>query len=362
LNSSYITSPDDLVLVTGSNGFIGSKVVEILLEYGFSNLRCLVRPSSHLDRLEKTIGQFNAGMNVEVVTGDLLSRQDCAKAAEGVSIIFHLAAGFDKSFAGAFMNSALTTRNLLDAFLELGKPKRFVNVSSFAVYSNLSLKRGALMDETCPLEDAPQERFDAYGFGKLRQEELVKEYGDKYQLPYVIVRPGYVFGPGKRELSGRVGINTFGFFVQVNGSNILPLSFVDNCAEAIVLAGLKPGVEGEIFNVVDDELLSGRQFLKAYKNKVSGFSARIPYGLAYLLCLLWEKHCRWSKNQLPPAFNRRRCSAEWKGNCYSNQKLRERLGWEPRVPMNQAMDAFLSQFEMNGETESVKGLKPITYR
>ena len=75
------------------------------------------------------------------------------------------------------MNSALATRNLMDAFLESGKPKRFVNVSSFAVYSNFSLKRGALLDETCPLENAPQERFDAYGFGKLKQEGLVRQYG-----------------------------------------------------------------------------------------------------------------------------------------------------------------------------------------
>ena len=66
------------------------------------------------------------------------------KATEGVSIIYHLAAGLDKSFAGAFMNSAFATRNLMDAFLEWDRPKRFVNVSSFAVYSNLDLKRGAL--------------------------------------------------------------------------------------------------------------------------------------------------------------------------------------------------------------------------
>ena len=146
MNSDYIASADDLILVTGSNGFIGAKVVEVLLEYGFSNLRCFVRPSSQLGRLEKTIGQFDARRNVKLFAGDLLSRQDCAKAAESVSIIFHLAAGFDKSFAGAFMNSALATRNLIDAFLEVGEPKRFVNVSSFAVYSNLSLKRGALLD------------------------------------------------------------------------------------------------------------------------------------------------------------------------------------------------------------------------
>ena len=128
------------------------------------------------------------------------------------------------------MNSALATRNLLDAFLDSGRPRRFVNVSSFAVYSNLKLKRGSLLDESCPLEDAPQERHDAYGFGKLKQEELVREYGANRGLPFVILRPGAVFGPGKPDLSGRVGINTFGFFIHLGGSNLLPLTYVDNCA------------------------------------------------------------------------------------------------------------------------------------
>jgi nucleoside-diphosphate-sugar epimerase len=349
MTSDYIAARDERILVTGSNGFIGAKVVEILLEYGFSNLRCFVRPSSDLGQLEKTLSQFDAGKNLELVTGDLLSCSDCEKAAEGVSLIYHLAAGFDKSFAGAFMNSVLTTRNLMNAFLEGGRPKRFVNVSSFAVYSNLGLQRGALLDENCALEDASQERFDAYGFGKLKQEELGREYGRRHDLPFVILRPGNVFGPRKAELSGRVGINTFGLFVQVNGSNVLPLTFVDNCADAIVLAGLKPGVEDETFNVVDDELLTNDQFLKRYKGANPFRSVRIPYSLAYVMCFLWEKYAKWSKNQLPAAFNRRRCAAEWKGNRYSNQKLRERLGWKPRIPMEKAMEAFLGQFESNGE-------------
>ena len=346
MNSEYIASPGDRILVTGSNGFIGAKVVETLLEYGFANLRCFVRPSSRLVRLKKLVSRF-PGKDVELVTGNLLSESDCRKAVEGVSVIYHLAAGMEKSFAGAFMNSALATRHLMDAFLQFGEPKRFVNISSFAVYSNLGLRRGALLDENCPLEDAPQKRFDAYGFGKLKQEELVKEYGEKHRLPYVILRPGYVFGPGKTELNGRVGINTFGFLIQVRGSNALPLTFVDNCAEAIVLAGLTAGIDGEVFNVVDDDLLTSRQFLKKYRKKVSGFSVRIPYSVAYALSLLWEKYSKWSKGQLPPVFNRRRCAAEWKGNRYSNEKLHDRLGWKPRVNMEDAMASFLGQFESN---------------
>jgi nucleoside-diphosphate-sugar epimerase len=386
MNSSNIISSADRILVTGSNGFIGAKVVEILLEYGFANVRCFVRPSSKLDRLKKTLEKYPAGKTAEIISGDLLSRDDCQKAAAGVAVIYHLAAGMEKSFAGAFMNSALATRNLIEAFVAQasvvaqaslpagsgGVPPperrtpvrldtvdgsigpngnsalrgRFVNVSSFAVYSNLKMARGALLDETCPLEDVPQARHDAYCFGKLKQEQLVRQYGETHKLPYVILRPGAVFGPGKKSLSGRVGIDTFGFFIHLGGSNELPLTFVDNCAEAIVLAGLKPGVDGEVFNVVDDEPLTSEEFLRAYKGRVKPFlSVRVPFFVADIMCRLWENFSTRRHGQLPPVFNRRRAAAEWKGNRYANQKLHDRLGWKPRVNMDQAMAAFLAQYE-----------------
>jgi nucleoside-diphosphate-sugar epimerase len=121
-----------------------------------------------------------------------------------------------------------------------------------------------------------------------------------------------------------------------------------------VLAGLKSNVDGEIFNVVDDELLTSRQFLEAYKKRVKpNFSLPVPYFLAYGMCVLWEKYSKWSKGQLPPAFNRRRCAAEWKGNRYSNEKLHQRLGWKPKVNMEEAMASFLSQFE----SHSNRGLR-----
>lgn len=343
MKETSIISASDKILVTGSNGFIGAKVVECLLQKGISNIRCFVRPSSRMERLQKVIQTFPGATNVEFVRGDLLSRDDCKAAAEGVSVIFHLAAGFEKSFAGAFMNSALATRNLLDAFLDYGLPRRFVNVSSFAVYSNLKMKRGAILDETCALEDRPQERYDAYGFGKLKQEEIVREYGQKRSLPYVILRPGAVFGPGKPDLSGRVGINTFGFFIHLGGGNELPLTYVDNCAEAIVLAGTTPDIDGEIFNVVDDERMSSRKFLRAYKRAKKSFSISVPYPIAYAFCSLWENYSKRTRGQLPPVFNRRRCAAEWKGNRYSNKKLHRLLGWSPKVKLAEAMSSFLSQ-------------------
>jgi nucleoside-diphosphate-sugar epimerase len=335
---------DDLVLVTGANGFIGVNVVKILLGSGFRNIRCFVRSSNRCDRLNEVLKQHGAKAGVDMVVGDLQSRDDCNRAAKDVAVIYHLAAGFNKAFDEAFKNSALATQNLLEAFAAHGRPRRFVNVSSFAVYSNLSLPWGAVLDETSPLEDSPQERFDAYAFGKLKQEEIVREYGRTHGIPFVVLRPGTVFGPGKRDLTGRIGIWLPGFFLHVGGSNQLPLTYVDNCAEAIVLAGIRPGVEGETFNVVDDELMTSRQFLRAYRRRVGRFFCLpLPYWLAYTLCTVCELLFRRIK-RLPRGFNRRRCAAEWKGNRFPNRKLREQLGWKPRVSMPEAMDSFLAQF------------------
>jgi nucleoside-diphosphate-sugar epimerase len=328
---TLIIQRDDPILVTGSNGFIGSRVVETLLRSGFAHLRCFVRPSSNVDRLLAVLKLYPEA-RVEVMQGNLLSREDCAKAVEDVVVIYHLAAGIEKTFPGSFMNSVVTTRNLLDATVEYGRLLRFVNISSFAVYSNWNIESGGLLDENCELESHPVERAEAYAFSKLKQDELVVEYGRKYAVPYVILRPGAVYGPGTANLTARVGIDTLGIFFHLGGSNQVPLTYVDNCAQAIVLAGIKPGIDGEVFNIVDDELPSSRKFLRMYKRRGKRFpSIYVPYWLFYGFCYLWEIYSAQSEGQLPPVFNRRRCASYWKGNTYSNQKLKDRLGWKPAV-------------------------------
>ena len=52
------------------------------------------------------------------------------------------------------------------------------------------------------------------------------------------------------------------------------------------------------------------------------------------------KLLEWTKGQLPPRFNRRQCAAEWKGNCYSNAKLKKMLGWKPKVPFLEASNLY----------------------
>jgi nucleoside-diphosphate-sugar epimerase len=342
-NADTIIRPDDLILITGAGGFIGSRVVEGLLERGYRNLRCLVRPPGQSKRLATIADRFRENARIEIFKGNLLSREDCAKATRDAQVIYHLAAGRADMIADAFMNSVVSTRNLLEATVPHSCLKRFVNISSFSVYSNREKPGGRLLDEDCPLESNPEDRGDAYTYGKVKQDEMVFECAKKFSIPYVIVRPGVVYGPDNDYITNRVGIGTFGIFMHLGGSNTIPLTYVDNCADAIVLAGLKRGVDGEVFNVVDDDLPSSRRFLRLYKQNVKSFkSIYVPKLASYLMCCLWEKYSNWSEGQLPPSFNWKSWHVFWKKTRYSNTKLKRRLDWSQKVPSTEALNRFFA--------------------
>ena len=339
--STQFIDLDEVILVTGATGFIGPALVRNLLDRGFCKIRCFARQSSNLTRL-KGDEFIRKGATIEIVKGNLLSRNDCAKAVKDAAVVFHLAAGRgQKSFPDAYINSVVATRNLLDAIVIEKCLRRFVNVSSFSVYTNRRKRAGRLLDESCEVEIQPTDRGDAYCFAKTKQDEIVAEYGKTQGLKYVIVRPGYVYGPDMNSISGRVGIGSFGVFLHLGGSNTIPFTFVDNCADALACAGLTGGVDGEIFNIVDDDLPSSRRFLRLYKRNVQSFtSLYLPHALSYLLCYIWERYSIWSQGQLPPVYNRRAWHAYWKKTRYSNDKLKRQLGWKPHVSTSEGLQLY----------------------
>src|ERR1041385_3348162 len=110
-NKVFTVERDELILVTGATGFIGARLVESLLDRGFQNVRCFARPSRDRARLDAIAPGYPEAA-VSVVTGNLLSRDDCTAATRNAALVFHLAAGTGhKSFPDAFMNSVVTTRN-----------------------------------------------------------------------------------------------------------------------------------------------------------------------------------------------------------------------------------------------------------
>ena len=116
-------------------------------------------------------------------------------------------------------------------------------------------------------------------------------------------------------------------------------------ADAIILAAIKPGVDGEIFNVVDDERWTSKEFLAARKEAKNFFSMWAPYPLIKFGCGVWEDFSKKRHGQLPAVFNRRRCAAEWGGNTFSNEKLHKLLGWSPKIKTVDAVKLFLAQYK-----------------
>jgi nucleoside-diphosphate-sugar epimerase len=319
--------------------------LETLLRLGFRNLRCFTRQAA----ANAASSRSTSGQGIETFKGNLLSREDCLAAAKDAKVVYHLAAGRgEKSYPEAFLNSVVTTRNLLDACLSHHCLKRFVNVSSFTVYTNKN--RHNVLDESCPIDRNSDLRGEAYCYAKVKQDELVTDYARRYGIPCVFVRPGYVYGPGKSAITGRVGIGTFGLFLHLGGANTIPLTYVDNCAEAIALAGLRRGIDGEAFNVVDDNLPTSRQFLRLYKRNVRHFrSLYLPHFASYTLCYLWERYSHWSKGQLPPAFNRSRWHVDWKRTRYTNTKLKTLVGWRPEVSTPDGLARYFEACRNGGQ-------------
>lgn len=346
MTKEWIIGHSDTILITGAKGFIGASVVQAFLNLGFEEVRALVRAAPQPSDSRATIADDNRRLPI-FVEGNLLSTEDCARVVKGAKVIVHLAAGADKSFSGSYYNSVIVARNLLAAAAAEGGLVRFVNVSSFAVYSNWSIPRGGMLDEQCEIESDPYLRYEPYCYAKTKQDEIVQEMSREHNIPVVTVRPGAVFGPRSRQyLTPRIGIDTFGIFLHLGGRNRVPLTYVDNCAEAIALAALSKGVDGEVFNIVDDELPLSKDFLRDFKRHARGFfSISVPYPLFYLFCHFWEWYSVWSKGQFPPVFNRRRCAAYWKGNSYSNEKAKRMLGWSPRVSFAEAARRHFDYFK-----------------
>ncbi|MGO8773358.1 MAG: NAD-dependent epimerase/dehydratase family protein [Terracidiphilus sp.] len=321
------------VLVTGAGGFLGVHVVERLLAHGYTDIRCSLRDCAKAEQLLATSERY-PGSQLELCYGNLRARSNCTRAVADVPLVVHLVAGMRGAPAELFTDSVVVSRNLLEA-LELrdGIPMtntRIVLVSSFGVYGVAQLQRGARIDEKTPLEEHPELR-DTYSHSKLRQEQLFWEFQRKDGFELVVLRPGVIYGPGGGAFSSRVGLQIGPVFFHLGGSNLLPLSYVVNCAEAIVLAASHPDSAGQVYNVHDDVLPSASKYLREYKSHVKHIrSIRLPYFVTRMLARFLEGYHRRSQGQLPGIITRYKAAAAWGGNRFSNAKLHT-LGWRQAV-------------------------------
>jgi UDP-glucose 4-epimerase len=237
-----------VVLVTGGAGFIGSHIVDALLDQGMC-VRVLDNLSTgSLDNLRHRAGE------VEFIEGDLRDINACYSACKGVETVFHQAAlpSVPRSIADPLTSNAVNvdgTLQMLMAARDEGV-RRFVFASSSSVYGNtqVSPKHEAL--PTCPLSP--------YAINKLTGEHYCKVFHSLYGLETVVLRYFNVFGPRQAPNSQYsavipkfVAAAIRGDAVTVNGDGSVSRDFtyVDNAVQANLLASWVPGAAGGVFNV-----------------------------------------------------------------------------------------------------------------
>ena len=330
------------ILVTGSGGFLGKRIIERLLAHGQTDLRAMVRDTSKSDGIRQIAANY-PGAKVEIVSVNLRNPSEIPPVLADCGIVIHAAAALKGSAAEMFMDSVVASRNLLDALIQMSSI-RVVLVSSFGVFGVAVLDRFALVDEKTPMEDRPENR-DIYSHSKLRQEQLFWEYRARQPFELVVLRPGVIYGPGGGHFSTRVGLSMFGTFLHLGGRNPLPLTFVENCAEAIVVAALAPNANGEVYNVIDDDLITANQYLKLYKRQVKKMrSLPVPFSVMMLLSRLVERYSKTSKGQLPAIFTPYKTRVMWGGNRFSNAKLKS-IGWKPLISTKDALAQTFAAFK-----------------
>jgi nucleoside-diphosphate-sugar epimerase len=237
------------VLVTGGTGFIGGRLVErLVLEEG-CRVRVLVRNFARAPRI--------AGFPIEMRSGDITDRSEVEAATEGCDVVFHCAYDFVPTLKGQRRTGVEGTTNVAEAALAAGV-KRLVHLSTVAVHWPAA--DGDLV------EDSPwPSSEDPYTLVKREAEERVRALHREAGLPVVILRPTLVYGPFsdfwtltpiQRLRKGQVPL--------IDGGNgLCNAVYVDDVVDAMILAALRPGVEGEAFLVSADAPISWRTFLTA---------------------------------------------------------------------------------------------------
>lgn len=224
--------------VTGGTGFIGSYVVDLLLENDHA--------VKLLSRKPEVPGPWK-GKNVTIAPGDLRDPGPLIDALQGVDVVFHIGEVRNTTAGKAAMNVELVER--IVAALKPSGVKRLVFVSSLTV-AGIPLAIPAAEDT--PASQVLRDHYTGY---KRKAEEVIRQ--STSGVEHVIIRPGVVYGPGSRYLGGMVDtIRRFGPlglpFIGP-GNNLMPLIHVKDLARAITLAGTVPGAANQTLNITDGE-------------------------------------------------------------------------------------------------------------
>jgi len=315
-------------LVTGANGFLGRHVVGALLARGIE-VRAMVRPAVRLEAL-------GWPPSVEIFRADLRTSRELPSAFDGIDVLVHLAAvvsgGEDAQFAGTVAG----TESLLEA-MAASACRRLVLCSSFSVYDYDSIRQ--TLDEDAPLHEIPElYNRDGYTIAKWWQERVTRRYAEKHGWDLTVLRPGFIWGRDHGYLAA-LGQQFGRHHLVIGPLTRMPMTHVENCADAFALATADPRARGQTLNVVDGPGERIWSYLSDYMrcSEQPGWRVPIPYWLAIATVRLAFATIFRRATKVPSVLIPNRLNSRLKPLRFENRRLRETLGWTPLFDYRQCL-------------------------
>ena len=325
MNAPLIIAPGTRVLVTGASGFTGQALTKKLVAQG-ARVRAIARASSDLSPF--------AGLDIEWERGDVYDPAVIARAVEGVHYLFHVAAAYREAKISndVYEKVHVTSTQLLAQSLK-GKPgfERFVHVSTVGVHGHID-------------EPPANERYrfspgDIYQRTKAAAEVWITEYAREQGLPFTIVRPAAIYGPGDRRLLKifKMALKPF-FPLFGRGKGLYHLIHVDDLTEIFIRAALHPRALGEAFIAGNPQPSQLEEIVRTVAEELGNERitfVRFPAWPLFLAADICESVCK-PLGMSPPIY-RRRVAFFTKDRAFDTRKLSEVLEYRHRIEVGSGL-------------------------
>ena len=326
------------VLVTGATGFTGGHLAALLAARG-DDVRALVRPRSRarFDRSRLP----SAG--VIAVEGDLTDAAAVRRAADGVDVVYHIAATYREAGQpdSAYRDiNVQGTMHVVEA-ARAGGAKRMVHCSTGGVHGHIAHPPAT--------EAAPFNPGDVYQETKLEAERAARTFGDRSGFDVVVVRPIGIYGPGDtRFLRMFRGLARGKFPMIGSGTPYYHLTFIDDLIEGFRLCGTVPAAKGRTYILAGPRYTTLEQLVAMVAKELNVAPPTFhwpvwPFWTAGLLC---EMVCVPLRIE-PPIF-RRRVDFYTKSRAFDTTRARTELGFAPKVDLEEGIKKTADWYRHEG--------------
>ncbi|MCX8116624.1 MAG: NAD-dependent epimerase/dehydratase family protein [Desulfobacterota bacterium] len=332
-------------LVTGATGFIGGRLSERLAAEEGVRVRAMVRNPTKADRLRP--------FPLEIVQADLNDLGSLREAVRGCDLVFHCAAmvretGDRQVF---YRTNVEGTKNLLKVSKEAGV-KRFVHFSSVAVYG---MNPPSRVDEQTPFQPCGNPYCDT----KIEAEKAVWEAYREKGLPVVVIQPANVYGPHSNAWTLRpIKLIQSGQMILIDGGRgLCNYVYIDNLIDAVLAATKNDRSVGQAYLISDGNPVTWKEFFGFYGRMAGKPNLRsVPGWLGKAIAFGMEIRAKFSGR--PPKISREAIRYLTRQSCFSIEKARRELGYEPRLSLEEGMKRTEEWLREAGYLPSSKRISP----